>query len=215
MSALAKKRQRDGELMFNKKKLMLQAIPLNTQKFKVLRLNNVTLLDSMSFLNDSLERLVDNLKISNHPFTIVRQWLPKDDERELIMRKGVYPYEYMTSMEKLQDKQLPPRAAFASKLSGTTEATVNDYDHAKKVWSVFKCNNLEDFSRLYVRADCYQLMEAVLELRATMYEEFTLDLCHYLSLPMMAKECMLKYTGAELELLHDDEMIHMIKDNIR
>lgn len=235
MSALAERRKRDGDLKCKGKRIRLQAIPLNTQKFKILKLNNVTLLDSLSFLNDSLDRLVDNLKASNHEFKIMRQWLADKEKQDLMMRKGnnmlgytciscvnpilspigVYPYEYMTSILKLDDTSLPPPEAFASQLSGTSGATDADYAHACKVWDVFNCRNLRDFSELYVKADCYQLMEAILELRVTLYEEFNLDMCHFFSLPMMAKACMLKHTGAEVELLHDEEMIHLVKDNIR
>lgn len=182
---------------------------------KILKLNNVTLMDSLSFLNDSLDRLVDNLKASDHPFNLMRQWLPDEDKLKLMMRKGAYCYEYMDSMEVLQQTKLPPPEAFASKLSGSHAASVEDYEHALLVWDSFGCRTLADYTEIYVLADCYQLMEAICELRNTLYEEFNLDLCHFYSLPMMAKEMLFKKTKAEVELLTDIEMIHMVKDNIR
>lgn len=118
-------------------------------------------------------------------------------------------------MDKLTEEKLPPPTAFASRLNGVSAASASDYAHACTVWTKFNCKNLQDFSELYVRADCYQLMEAILELRNTLYDEFQLDMCHFFSLPMMAKSCMLKHTNAEVELLHDEEMIHLVKDNIR
>ena len=54
--------------------------------------------------------------------------LPKDDfnnlnlyyigdKLSLITRKGVYPYEYMDSLEKLKETKLPPKEAFYSRLN--------------------------------------------------------------------------------------------------
>ena len=215
MKAIADKKKREKVLMFDGKPVRLQAVPLNTQRFKILKINNVTLMDSMSFLNDGLDKLVDNLKQSNHPFPLTRQWIADEQQLDLLMRKGCYPYDYMTHMGRLEETRLPPPAAFASPLTGSTTASEADYAHAQRVWDTFGCRNLRDYSELYVMADCYQLLEAIVELRNTLFEEFRLDLCHFFSLPMMAKEMLLKKTGVEVELLTDPEMIRMVKENIR
>ena len=34
----------------------------------------------------------------------------------LLARKGVYPYDYVTSIDKLKETKLPPKEAFYSKL---------------------------------------------------------------------------------------------------
>ena len=87
----------------------MEAIPLNAEKFKMLKLGTLTLLDSMAFLPASLDKLVENLHVSGHTFPIVEQWLSATSgelgkiKKELVMRKGVYPYEHMTSMEVLQE----------------------------------------------------------------------------------------------------------------
>lgn len=185
MTAIAKRKKKEGTLSYGGERIKLEAIPLNVQRFKILKINQVTLLDSMAFLNDSLERLVENLKLSDCSFNLIRQWLPEDNKRELLMRKGFYPYEYMTSMDRLKEECLPPPDAFASKLSGSTGASPEDYQHAQNVWRQFECKNLGDYSELYVMADCYQLLEAISELRNTLFDEFNLDLCHFFSLPMV------------------------------
>ena len=38
---------------------------------------------------------------------------------ELLTRKGVYPYEYMSSWDRFNESQLPPIEAFYSKLNMT------------------------------------------------------------------------------------------------
>ena len=67
-----------------------------------------------SFMAASLDKLVNNL--------------PKDDfgnlkrhytgeNFNLLTRKGVYPYEYMDSLEKLEETKLPPKETFYSRLN--------------------------------------------------------------------------------------------------
>ena len=197
----------------------IDAIPLNSEKFKMLKLGSVTLLDSTAFLPASLDKLVENLVVSNHKFPITEQWLPSSVSEELklkkdlVMRKGVYPYEYMTGMDTLEHS-LPEREKFYSRLS-RKHISDADYNHVKKVWDTFGLTSLRQLTELYVLSDTYQLAEAIIDLRERIYIEFDLDLCHYLSLPMMAKDIMLKTTGVEMGLMHDMDMIFFIKNNIR
>ncbi len=174
----------------------------------------IVLLDSMSFLNASLEKLVDTLKASKHDFPYMKQWIRDNALREKLLRKGVYPYEYVTGMKVIKDKCLPPPWEFYSRLS-MSDISREDYFHAKDVWDSFGCETLEDYTKLYCKADTYQLAEAIMELRESLFDEFKLDLCLYLSLPMMAKDIMLKHTGCRIGLMSDIEMIHMVKSNIR
>lgn len=197
------------------KKLKLNAIPLNQEKFKMLKINDCVLLDSLAFLNSSLDKLVDTLKSSNHDFPILRQWIKDDCQRELMLRKGVYPYEYVTSLEKVRNTvQLPSKNSFFSLLQNKG-IDQKEYDHAIRVWKEFGCQSLKDYTKLYVKSDCYQLAEAVFNLRGNIYDEFNIDLCHFLSLPMLSKDIMLKHTGVEMEVLSDLEMIQFFKSSIR
>ncbi len=130
----------------------LSAIPLNTERFKMLRVGNIVMLDSLAFLPASLDKLVENLKLSDHDFPLLDQWLSRgchlpyaphaqaEQERmkELLLRKGVYPYEYMTSIQKLKDRELPNRVEFYSKLTGG-HVSDEDYAHAQMIWSAFRC----------------------------------------------------------------------------
>ena len=215
LRALATRTTENGELEFRGKPISLDVIALNKQKVKTLTINKVTLLDSMAFLSDSLDRLVTNLKSSNHKFPLTRQWMEDDAKIALLNRKGCYPYEYMTGSDRLKETKLPPPDKFASQLGGSAAASPEDYAHACNVWRTFECKNLEDYTRLYVLADCYQLLECLSEFRTTLFETFRLDMCHYWSLPMMSKDMLFKMTGAEVDLLTDPEMIHFVKDNIR
>ena len=55
----------------------------------------------------------------------------------LLLRKGVYPYEYMDSWEKFDETTLPPKESFYSNLN-LEDISNEDYGHAQKVWDVFE-----------------------------------------------------------------------------
>ncbi len=193
----------------------LSAIPLNMEKFKMLRVENCILMDSMAFLGASLDKLVNTLQLSNHSFPYISKWFKSDREKCLVLRKGIYPYEYITSMARVTDThELPPPDAFHSRLSGRN-VSETDYAHAQTVWREFACASMVDYTKLYVLTDTILLAEAVLELRESLWSEFGIDMMHYLSIPMMTKDIMLKTTGVEMELMTDIDMIHMVRSNIR
>ena len=53
----------------------------------------------------------------------------------LLLRKGVYPYEYMDSWEKFDENTLPPKEPFYSNFN-LEDINDEDYKHAQKVWGV-------------------------------------------------------------------------------
>ena len=57
-------------------------------------------LDSLRFMNSSLDALVKNL--TDHPILE-----SKFEDNELLKKKGVFPYEYLDSFEKLKETKLP------------------------------------------------------------------------------------------------------------
>ena len=54
----------------------------------------------------------------------------------LLLRKGIYPYEYMDSWERFDENTIPPKEAFYSELN-LENITDKDYEHVKKVWETF------------------------------------------------------------------------------
>ena len=88
----------------------IKCIPNNMEKYISFSLGHLRFIDSFQFLLSSLESLV----ASNKPddFEIMRQFEEDDERRALILRKGVYPYEYMDSFKKFNETSLPPKEAF-------------------------------------------------------------------------------------------------------
>ena len=61
-----------------------------------------------------------------------------------MLRKGVYPYEYMDSWEKLNETSLPIKEDFYSHLNMEDIEDV-DYRHGNNVFNNFKLNSLGDY----------------------------------------------------------------------
>ena len=100
--------------------------------------------NSLQFLNASLDSLVKVLaKDGKKAFNHTSRHFPDPSKFDLVCRKGVYMYEYMTDEEKFGETCLPPQDAFYSKLTDERVSDV-DYAHAKKVWSVFDMATLRD-----------------------------------------------------------------------
>ena len=71
------------------------------------------------------------------------------DKFVLLLRKGVYPYEYMESWERFYETSLPDEEAFYSELN-LEDITDKDYVHTQKVWEVFGIRNLGEYHDLFV-----------------------------------------------------------------
>ena len=76
--------------------------------------------DSFRFLNASLETLVENLKSQGEDkFNLLKDEYP--NHFKFLLRKGVFPYEFLNSPDKLNYIGLPPKEAFYNKLTDTCE----------------------------------------------------------------------------------------------
>ena len=59
----------------------------------------------------------------------------------LLLRKGVYPHEYMDSWGRFNETSLLDKKDFYSELN-KKDITHKDYEHYQKVWEVFEIKNL-------------------------------------------------------------------------
>ena len=58
------------------------------------------------------------------------------------MRKVIYPYEYIDSWKRFDEKTIPPKEAFYSELN-LENITDKDYEHVEKLWEEFEIKVLE------------------------------------------------------------------------
>ena len=70
----------------------------------------------------------------------------------MLLRKGVYPYEYMDNLEKFDETSLPDKKVFYSELN-LEDIIDKDYTHAQKVFEEFRLKNVGDYYDLYVQSD--------------------------------------------------------------
>ena len=120
----------------------------------------------------------------------------------LLLRKGVFAYEYMHSWKRFNETSLPNKKVFYSSLN-TEDITVVDYRHAKKVFRYLNNNNLGDYHDLYLQSD--RILPAdVLPLS-----------CYILAAPKLAWQSCLEKTEIKLELLTDVNMLLLIEKKIR
>ena len=131
-----------------------------------------------------------------------------------MLRKGVYPYEYMDSWERLNETTLPNKKAFYRELD-LEDITYKEYAHTQKVFKEFKLKNLGDYHDLYVQSYTLLLADVFENFRNKCIEIYELDPAHFLSAPGLAWQACLKKMEVELELLTNIDMLLMIEKSIR
>ena len=64
----------------------------------------------------------------------MQKLVAEEDKRQLLLKKGIYPYEYMDAFERFDEAKLPEKETFFSSLSGKG-ITEEEHAHAQEVWS--------------------------------------------------------------------------------
>ena len=132
----------------------------------------------------------------------------------LLLRKGVYPYEYIDNWERFDETSLPSKESFYINLSMENIDDI-DYRHGNNVFKKFKLKILGEYHHLYVQSDTLLLADVFENFRNKCLEVYELDPAHFLSLPGLAWQECLKKTSIKLELLTDYDMFLMVEDRIR
>ena len=130
----------------HKAKGNITCIPNNAEKYISFSTAQLKFLDSFKFMASSLENLVkatnkSDFKITKNEF---------GDKTDIILRKGVYPYEHIDCLDRFNETQLPSIDKFYSKLSDEKLKDV-DYEHAQKVWNECNCKTIGDYHDLYLK----------------------------------------------------------------
>ena len=129
----------------------------------------------------------------------------------LLLRKVVYPYEYMDNWERFDETSLPDKESFYSSLNMENIDDV-DHRHGDNVFKKFKLKNLGEYHHLYVQSDTLLLADVFENFSNMWIKVYELDPAHFLSLPGLAWEACLKKTNVKLELLTDYDMLLMVEE---
>ena len=131
----------------SQQKKEVSCIAKNMEKYITLSLGGLSFIDSLNFLQGSLDSLVRAT-----PKEALKMTSSISQGSDLLYKKGIYPYEYMDSWERFTETRLPEKESFYSKLNDEN-ITDEEYAHAQTVWEAFECETLGDYHDLYVETD--------------------------------------------------------------
>lgn len=132
------------------------------------------------------------------------------EREELLLRKAVMCYEYITDPSVLRQTSLPPREAFVSELRGGRGISAVDYQHAQRVWSAFKLKTMQEYLDLYCVLDTLLLADCFEDFREMSLNNYTLDPVHFHTAPSLAWAAALLTTGVELDIIQEPEMLNFL-----
>ena len=167
-------------------------------------------IDSLQFVNSSLDKLAKNL--SDKDFKYLIEGFGSEN-LEWLKQKGTCPYEYIDSFERFNEEKLPDKKYFYSSIRdgkvgddgkiSDGHIDVNDYLTCKKTWNKFEIKNMGDYHDHYLRKDLLLLADVYEKFINTCLKYYELDPCRYFSAPGLSWDAMLKTTGIELEKISD------------
>ena len=185
-------------------------VRITKKKKLLLKCFNCNIYYKKKFNNDLIKKFKNTYSFCNNDTSS----LECINKFVLLLRKGVYPYEYMDTCERYSEISLPSKEEFYSNLNIEDISDI-DYRHANNVFKRFKLENLGDYHDLYGQSDMLLLADVFNNFRDMCIKEYELDPAQFLSLPGLAWQACLKKTNIELELLTDYDMLLMVEEGIR
>ena len=198
-------------------------MPNGLEKYMAFFLNkNLLLIDSMQFMDSSLDKLVK--KLSDQDFRYLVEEFGSIN-LELLKQNGDYPYEYMNSFEKFNEKKLPARKYFYSSTAdgkigddgkmSDSQISVKDYLTCEKTWDKFELKNMGDYHNHYLIKDVLLLVDVFKKFIDTCSKYYGLDPCHYFSSTGLSWDAMLKMTDTKFEKISDIDKYLFIEKRLR
>ena len=180
-------------------------VPKTEEKYLTYEFMGLKFIDSFAFLDKSLDQLVKNLRndeqYDDQYFVSLRKHFShlSSQQLKLLLRKGVYPYEYMNSHDKFNEICLPMQDQFFSSLT-QSHVSNEDYTHAINVWKTFQVKDMGEYHDIYLKCDVLHLADVFEHFRNQTLTNFQVDPSHYISTPQLAWDAMLKTTNVKLEI---------------
>ena len=111
----------------------------------------------------------------------------------MLLRKGVYSYEYMDAWEKFNETTSAEKEEFY-KNSNMEDITDADSMHARRVCKDFEIKKLGEYHDLYLKSDTLILAYVFQNFRKMCLKIYHLDPVTFLSAPGLAWQAALKKT---------------------
>ena len=128
--------------------------------------------------------------------------------------KGIFPYEFVDSIEKLDYKNILTKKDFYDNLNQKS-ITDQEYSQYFRVWNSIPNVDIKKYMELYLKIDVLALSDVFESFRDAIMESHKLDPIYYFSAPGLSYDAMLLSTKIELELLTDYDMLLMIERGMR
>ena len=134
------------------------------------------------------------------------------------VQKGYFPYEYITSLDMLNEPALPPHSAFYSSLK-QSNISLEEYDYCKEIWTHHNMQTLRDFLIWYNHLDVVPFLEA-LQKQSDVYISKGLDMFKdAVSVPSLAtkwlfKESLTNEFSIPLISQKNSDLHKTVRDNI-
>ena len=127
--------------------------------------------------------------------------------------KGFFPYEWVDTLEKLEESQLPPYEAFYSNLKNTNIAE-EEYKYCQEIWEKEGMRTMRDFLTWYNNLDVVPFVDALDKMK-TFWKPYGIDMFKdCISLPGIAMRfemSFLKEQGVFLSAFHTPELYNLFR----
>ena len=187
----------------------IDVISNRLEKYMAFFLNkNLVFIDSIQFMNSSLQKLVKNLSDSDLKY-LSEECGSKN--LELLKQKDASRYEYMDSFKRFSEEKLPDKKCFYSSVKdGTTgnngetlDGHISDEDYltCNKIWNEFNMKSMGGYHNHYLKKDVLLLADVFEKFIDAGLKFYKLDPFHYFSSPGLSWDPMLKMTGVKFHIL--------------
>ena len=141
----------------------INVIPNNMEKYMAFMLGkHLVFLDSFQFMSSSLDKLVSDLP--DKAFKYISEAF-KNEQFKLMKQKGVYPYDYLSSFDKFNEKQLPKKGFYS--ILNNEHISDKDFTHDKNVSRTFNLKSKGEYHDLYLKSDILLLPDGTIGLSCT------------------------------------------------
>lgn len=173
-------------------------IPKSSDKFMSFSYGRFKFMDSIRFMNSSLDKLSQNLlkagKDKFRNFNAHFHYLTPE-QKSLLLQKGEFPYDYFTHPSVFADISLPPIERFYNHLR-EQPMKPEDYQKALHVWDSLECKTFRDYHDLYLIIDVLLLADVFENFREVSYGQYGVDPTNYISLPGLAIDAAYRFAGS-------------------
>ena len=112
--------------------------------------------------------------------------------------KGLFQYEWLDSLDKLNEDQIPPKEAFYSNIKQTDNTDV-EHEQAKRFWEESGSNTMKNYRMLSLKTDALLSVDVFDRFREHNLDYFEKDPGYTYSTPGLTWICGLKYTDARVK----------------